>query len=334
MGGKDALSENEKFKITQGLHKNCFTSEISIQIYRDHHTVRKIATNPGDCSARSDKGKLWKEAPISRRALNHIRREIRRNPHQTSKELFESDGVPNVPKSTRCRILRSFGKFGKPEVRPALKDIHKKKRMGWAKEQTKISFEHVLFTDKCRATLDGHDGWRRGWYCKKGPRPHQIRRQQEGGGVMFWAAIIGNVLVVPFKVADGVKMTAKVCIHFLKEHLIPWQKNKKITFRKNMVFVHVNAPSHVARLTNEYLNSVFARNRKIMQCPACSPDLWSTLKRRLYSCDGQYMGKKDLKDAILTASKDISSDEIKNLTSSMDQRVFSLIYNNGGYIKY
>ena len=33
--------------------------------------------------------------------------------------------------------------------------------------------------------------------------------------------------------------------------------------------------------------------------------------RKLYSCGGQYMGKKDLWDAILTAYKDISSDEIK-----------------------
>ena len=43
---------------------------------------------------------------------------------------------------------------------------------------------------------------------------------------MFWAAIIGNEMVGPFKVADGVKMTAKIYIHFLKEHLITWQKGK------------------------------------------------------------------------------------------------------------
>ena len=52
-----------------------------------------------------------------------------------------------------------------------LKDIHKKKRMDWAKNNMKVHFQSVLFTDKCRATLDGPDGWRRGWYCKEGPRP-------------------------------------------------------------------------------------------------------------------------------------------------------------------
>ena len=104
--------------------------------------------------------------------------------------------------------------------------------------------------------------------------------------------------------------------------------------------MHDNASLHAARLITEYLDSVFTKNGKIMQCPVCSPDLkpienlWSILKRKVYSCGRQYIGKKDLWDAILTASKDILSDEIKELTSSMDQRHFSLISNNGCYIKY
>ena len=92
----------------------------------------------------------------------------------------------------------------------------------------KISLEHVLFTSECRATLDGSHEWKS-------------------------AAIIGNVLVGPFEVADGVKMSAEDYIDFLKEHLVSW---KKIAFRKSMVFVHDNAPSHAARLATEYLNNV------------------------------------------------------------------------------
>ena len=157
----------------------------------------------------------------------------------------------------------------------------------------------------------------RGWYCRDGPRPERIRLQQGGGGVMLWAAIIGNELVGPFRVSDGVKMTAKVYLDFLKKQLIPWYKKKKLAFRKNMFFMH-DAPSHGARLTTEYLNSVFARHGKVMQWPAGSPDLnpienqWIILKRNIYSCGRQYVSKDDLWDAILTAGKDISSDEIFN----------------------
>ena len=44
--------------------------------------------------------------------------------------------------------------------------------------------------------------------------------------VMFWAAIVGNELVRPFRVLDGVKMTSKLYIDFLKEHLVLWHKRR------------------------------------------------------------------------------------------------------------
>ena len=74
---------------------------------------------------------------------------------------------------------------------------------------------------------------------------------------MFWAAIIGNKLVGPFRVADGVKMTAKLYIDFIKEHLVPWHKKKNLSFRKKMVFMHDNAPSHAARLSTEFFAECF-----------------------------------------------------------------------------
>ena len=199
MGCKDALSDAEKLKIPQGLY-NLSTLEIAKELGRDHRTVKRFAMNPALCNGRSDKGKIRKEAPVSRRYLNHIKREVYRTALQTSKEVFESAGVPDVPKSTRCRILRRIGKCGKPVVRPPLKAIHKKKRMEWAQKYIELNFQTVLFIDECRATLDSPDGWRRGWFCKEGPRPQRIRRQQGGGGVMFWAGIIGNELVGPFRV--------------------------------------------------------------------------------------------------------------------------------------
>ena len=88
--------------------------------------------------------------------------------------------------------------------------------MDWEKNNMKVHFQSVLFTDECRATLDGPDGWRRGWYCTEGPHPQRIRRRQGGGGVMFWGAAIGNELVRPFRVSDEVKMTAE-SLHGLSE---------------------------------------------------------------------------------------------------------------------
>ena len=57
------------------------------------------------------------------------------------------------------------------------------------------------------------------------------------------------------------------------------------------------------------------------------------LKRNIYTYGRQYASKDHLWNAISTAAKDISSDEIECLTSSMDQRLF-LINKNGSYINF
>ena len=43
---------------------------------------------------------------------------------------------------------------------------------------------------------------------------------------MIWAAIIDDELVGPFRVKDGVKMTAQTYIAYLREHWLPWYKKK------------------------------------------------------------------------------------------------------------
>ena len=100
----------------------------------------------------ADKGKPRKSSIVSPRMVKRIKREICRNPLQTSKEIFESVGLPNKSKSTRCHILKSISKCGKPVARPPLKCIHREKRLKWAQNNMKINFENVIFTDECRAT--------------------------------------------------------------------------------------------------------------------------------------------------------------------------------------
>ena len=101
-----------------------------------------------------------------------------------------------------------------------------------------------------------------------------------------------------------------------------------------------NAPSHAAGLTTSNLDKVFAKYGKIMERPPHSQDLnpienlWSIVKRKVYEGGRQYNSTDDRWNAINTAVAEISSDEIKRLTSSVDDRLFSLIVKNGGYVKY
>ena len=84
------------------------------------------------------------------RALNLIKREVSRNPLQSSKEVLEGADVSGIPKTSRCRILKRLTKCGKANIRPPLKDKHKKKRLEWAEKYIKMPFEYVLFADECR----------------------------------------------------------------------------------------------------------------------------------------------------------------------------------------
>ena len=86
----------------------------------------------------------------------------------------------------------------------------------------KKDLQTIIFTKECRATLNGPDGWCRGWLIK----PSRVRRQQ--GGVMFWAGLIGNEPVGPFRVPDEVKMNAVSCTNFLKENFIAWYRSKRL----------------------------------------------------------------------------------------------------------
>ena len=139
MGHKGALSQTEKSKIVERLPKNISTVQIAKELDCSHRIFKKFVTNPALCNGRCNKGKIRKKAPVSHRAMSIIKREVRRNPLETRKKVFENACVPDVAKSTRCRILKSVAKCGKPEVRPPLKDIHMKKRMEWARNHMTVN---------------------------------------------------------------------------------------------------------------------------------------------------------------------------------------------------
>ena len=61
---------------------------------------------------------------------------------------------------------------------------------------------------------------------------------------MFWAAIFGSKLIGPFKVQDGVKMTAFTYTEFLEQNLFPEIHLLERGLQDNFVFMHDNAISH------------------------------------------------------------------------------------------
>ena len=75
-----------------------------------------------------------------------------------------------------------------------------------------------------------------------------------------------------------------------------------------------------------------------MEWPSQSPDLnpienlWSIVKRDLYPDTKQYVNKKELWAALQKVCSTVNPKIIKELTQSVDNRLFRCVQANGGYI--
>ena len=142
---------------------------------------------------RSDTGK----SKLTKRDIRKIKSVVKKKPLMSSAEIFAEAGAPDMSKNRRCVHLRGIAIVRNALSRPPISERNQLKRVEWARKYLKLDFSTVIFTDECRATLDGPDGWRRGWVLDKRSVPGVMRRQQGGGGVMFWAAIVGSLIVGP-----------------------------------------------------------------------------------------------------------------------------------------
>lgn len=335
MGRGKALTDDEKAIIIKETAKGTSPDAIAEQIGRHVDSVKRFLKDPSPRKKRSDAGV---SKTVSARDLRKIGRQLRRKPGQTSNTIFKAAGLPEVPKSTRNAILATMGSVKAPLKMPPLTPRHKNLRMEWARKYLKMDMSLVLFTDETRATLDGPDGWAKGWVYFGDERHQRLRRQQQGGGVMIWAGIIGDRLVGPVKVPEGVKVTSAAYCDLLRNVLVPWLDDIPLSLLRTFVFMHDNAPSHSARATQAFLASLGIQEEKLMTWPPCSPDLnpienfWSVIKRDIYADGRQFTSKVDLWEAISAAARAVPQSTIRKLTDTMTTRLFDVIKLHGAHV--
>ena len=153
MDKKGDLTDVDRLKITLCNGKS--TLEIEKNLNRDHRTIKKFVVSGQTMRKTPKRCHLKKHSP---RHIRKLKIQMSKTSHATSKTIFDSAGVPKMAKTTRCQTLKSLAKVRKPPKQPSLSNCHKTRSLEWARRYMKTDFQNILFTDKCRATIDRPDG--------------------------------------------------------------------------------------------------------------------------------------------------------------------------------
>ena len=199
----------------------------------------------------------------------------------------------------------------------------------------KVDFQTVLFTYECRATLDGPDGWCRGWLVNGATKPSRARWQQGGGDVLDsinWQGCCWAISSTT--VPDELNMNAQSYTTFLEDNFIPWyRKQHPASFKKKIIFMQDNAPANAARYTIPFLAKFGFKDEKLMIWAPAYPDLnpienyWSILKHVIYNGGQKYTSKDELWHGICQAAKSIGANEVQKLTKSVYSRLLEILSN-------
>ena len=117
--------------------------------------------------------------------------------------------------------------------------------------------------------MDGSDGLTGSWVISGKSFSTRLKRQQGGEGMMFWTAIVGDMLSGPYRVHDGVKLDSQSYVKFLSDNVFSWYRLQSWSFRSKCIFMHDNAPVHASKFTKEFLGS---RNLKKWSCNAMAAE--------------------------------------------------------------
>lgn len=335
MGAKSDLSDIEKTAIVRFLGEGYTPLTISKQLKRDHRTVKKFIKNSQNIRCRKDKGKF---RSIKQKEMLKLKLSVCRNQNSSSKKIF-IDAIEKLPcRQTRCNILNKISKCVSSDKRPHLTKNTIKQRMDWGRKYMKIKPCNIIWTDECRATLDGPDGFQRGWNRSGWKPPTCKRRQQGGGSVMFWVGIYKSEVIGPFKI-DG-NLNSEKYIQLIKNNVLPFFEKFSPSKRRELIFMQDNAPSHASNMTKLFLQENGFSGDRLMNWPSNSPDLnptencFSKLKSIIYCQGKQYNTQKELWNGIIYATRALQSEYIKTLTNSFDSRLIKLFERKGRYTGY
>ncbi len=245
---------------------------------------------------------------------------------------------PVTAQLVRNRLRSSGIRSRKPARKPMLTDLHKQRRLQWARRhlrRTRRQWGSTLFTDESRFGLHKADGRRRVWR-RRGERfaPCCIQRVQAfyGGGIMVWGGIsrfTKTRLVIIRGNINSVRYINEILTPVVLPHLT--QMGRNVTYQDD------NARPHRANIVNAFHQR---NNINHLEWPANSPDMspiehcWDVLERRVRPRLRPASTLADLERFLREEWDAIPQATITTLIDSMRRRCQACIDSRGDSTRY
>jgi len=110
---------------------------------------------------------------------------------------------------------------------PPPTEYHKQERLKWARailDKKTYKLKQTAWTDEKRFNLDGPDSFQHYWVDLRRDSPIMSRRQNGGGGLMFWGCFSHNGPLILHEVSG--RMNAQSYIEVLEEFLCSLGRGK------------------------------------------------------------------------------------------------------------
>ena len=332
MGKRPKLSDFERGRVVELRNQGLSQRAIAERINRSQTVIKNFLRDQQGYGAKNRGGRPKK---LNDRDMRALRRALRQTSGLSTARLKEETGV-EVHRETVRRAIKSAGlKYLKRLQRPALKVVHKNRRLEFGRQHQLWNDEwrSVLFSDEKKFNLDGPDGVQYYWHDPATPKEIYSKRASGGGGLMVWGAV-GYSGKMELTFIDN-RLNGAGYVALLRDANLLAEGTR--ICGPAFKFQQDNAPIHASRVTRRFLDE---QGIEVLPWPANSPDLniienvWGWMAKKVYENGKQYATVGELRDAIIRCWNEIPNNLLHRLVESMPDRIFQVINANGGATKY
>lgn len=314
-------------------------AEIRLEVQCSQNTVRRWKNDFESNRPFSDQprsGRPRKITPeLSRRIVRKTQGQVRRSLRLVARELKESEEA-DISYSSVRRALRSEGlhPYRRPR-KPRLSPDDKRDRRRWLRHTNNSLWSHVVFSDEKIVWLVRAPNRKNDIIWSSDPAfvpPAETVRFSKR--LHIWAAISSRGKT-ELAFIEGT-LNATKYVEILDEFLLPTMQ--ELYRDEEWSFMQDHAPSHSAKLTQDWLKENVPHFFTRDDWPAHSPDLnpietlWANLDQAVQREDLNTIEK--FKAALEAAWGEVTQDDLERLIGTMAQRRSELRKSKGGHTSF